>query len=173
MLFKEDITVLRFLCAFMCFFSVVQAAECSLEEFASFGKELSNSKFPEGLPRVIDSDISAFLGKIELSKEDLSVEFVEFVKAYGHMVFPARTLLMLQSMFHEFTVPLVLTAWEEGVPTTHLPFCNDNSDYYCIDLKAGGVYLWSHDLEKFTEDMWVSFNSWVLEDWLPLMKLGV
>jgi hypothetical protein len=134
------------------------------------GQELRNARFPEGLPETTEADIDALTSKLGLAAipDQLRLFFLNF----SHKVYPARTLVTPQARFHETAVGIIQAAWDTGVPKTHLPFCEDNSDYYCINLIDGSVGLWSHETKTFADDYyWESFVDWVQKDWAPLFEI--
>jgi len=143
-----------------------------LEQLSQLAIPIKNNTFPNGLPFCAAEDIEAF--KERLNIETLPSEFVKFVRSYGHYVFKRRNIIFLQTHFQDTqTLPLVLHAWEASVPKTHLPFCYDNGDYYCLNLQDGTVHFWNNNSKSFSEkasDTWHSFYDWIEKDWLPLMK---
>ncbi len=44
-----------------------------------------------------------------------------------------------------------------------LPFCEDNSDYYCLNEK-GEVVFWSHN--GTTDEKWPDLATWIKEVWV-------
>ncbi|MEA2635772.1 MAG: hypothetical protein QOH92_2539 [Chloroflexota bacterium] len=53
-------------------------------------------------------------------------------------------------------------AWETGVPRDWLPFCDDNSDYYCVD--GNEVRYWSHN--GATDEHWPDLGTWIDRVWI-------
>ena len=64
---------------------------------------------------------------------------------------------------HLDLVNVTESAWQAGVPQDHLPFCEDNGDYYCLTPDRG-VVLWSHD-GRFS-GRWASLADWIQQVWL-------
>src|SRR6266496_4481376 len=48
--------------------------------------------------------------------------------AYGTL----EPAVVIPDCGHLDLVEMVQTAWEVGVPRDHLPFCENNGDYYCL-----------------------------------------
>lgn len=71
--------------------------------------------------------------------------------------------LVIPECGHLNLVVVVQTAWETGVPRDHLPFCQDNGDYYCL-TPDHRIVLWSHD-GLFT-GRWPDLAHWIHEVWL-------
>lgn len=55
------------------------------------------------------------------------------------------------------------TAWDSGVPKDHLPFCEDNGNYYCL-TPDHRVVLWSHD--GLFAGQWPDLANWIEEVWI-------
>ena len=53
-------------------------------------------------------------------------------------------------------------AWEIGVPRDWLPFCDDNSDYFCVD--GNKVRYWSHNGD--TDEHWPDLGTWIDRVWI-------
>ena len=79
--------------------------------------------------------------------------------AYGTL----EPAVVIPDCGHLDLVELVQTAWEVGVPRDHLPFCEDNGDYYCLTPDSG-VVLWSHD--GLFSGRWPDLAHWIQEVWL-------
>jgi hypothetical protein len=60
-------------------------------------------------------------------------------------------------------VEMVQNARESGVPKDHLPFCEDNGDYYCLTPDSR-VVLWSHD--GLFSGRWSDLSQWIQKVWL-------
>lgn len=71
----------------------------------------------------------------------------------------------------EITVPgsptylprVIAGARAVGIPSTLLPFCEDNGDYYCMRCD-GVVEFWSHNGR--TIEVWQNLAAWVHEVWI-------
>lgn len=57
----------------------------------------------------------------------------------------------------------VQEARQQGVPTSWLPICEDNSDYYCL-LEDGSIRYWSHHGE--TKESWENLAAWIKDVWI-------
>ena len=151
-------------------------AAYSIEDaLGSFASDVINQGFPSGIPQCTDRDLQSL--KAQLNIESIPIELESFFMNFGHKSLSCRQVVRPQSIFHNHptqgTVTIITKAWEYGVPTEYLPFCLDNSDYYCIHRQTGQVRFWSCDSETFSDnpnDMWESFNEWVVKDWIPLMS---
>jgi hypothetical protein len=64
---------------------------------------------------------------------------------------------------HRDLMESATAAWDTwGVPRNWLPFCEDNSDFYCLD--GDMVRFWSHD--GATEESWPDLATWIVEVWI-------
>jgi hypothetical protein len=64
---------------------------------------------------------------------------------------------------HTYLPRVIASARAYGVPKELLPICEDNADFYCLDL-AGVVRFWAHD--GAVDRSWPSLASWLEEVWL-------
>lgn len=146
-------------------------AASSIEDLLTpFARSSVNKVFPEGVPRCTSEDLQELEAKLNLR---IPFELVSFYRNYAHVGFTCFEVVLPQTIFHEHTIKTINQAWEHGISKDFLPFCRDGSDYYCIHLETGQVRFWSHDLETFSDnpnDMWNSFNEWVVNDWIRLMR---
>lgn len=141
------------------------------EDLLQLGFPVINKGFPAGLPFCAEDDLVLFAQLLNIS--NIPHELKSFLLKFSHLRYTGRNVITPQTVFQEHTVEMITTAWSRGVPKDYLPFCYDNSDYYCISLVTGRVRFWSHDEEAFSDninDMWGSFNEWVSKDWIPAMK---
>ncbi|RUO80373.1 SMI1/KNR4 family protein [Idiomarina tyrosinivorans] len=60
-------------------------------------------------------------------------------------------------------IKIAKNAWQEGVPESWLPICEDNGNYYCITAD-GDVRYWSHDGP--TDERWPDLATWIESVWL-------
>ncbi len=139
-----------------------------------FAQSSANEVFPKGLPMCTSEDLQELEGALNIT---MPTELASFYRNFAHVDFTCFEILSPQSIFHNHptqgTVTIITEAWERGVPREYLPFCYDNADYYCIHLETGHVRFWSYHELAFSDnpkDMWDSFNDWVVNDWIPLMK---
>lgn len=139
-----------------------------------FARSSVNKIFPEGLPKCTPEDLQKLEGVLNIT---LPTELASFYRNFAHVDFTCFEILSPQAIFHNHptqgTLTVITEAWKDGVPREYLPFCLDNSDYYCIHLQTGRVRFWSHHEQAFSDspnDMWNSFNEWVVNDWIPLMR---
>jgi hypothetical protein len=79
--------------------------------------------------------------------------------AYGTL----EPAVVIPDCGHLGLVEMVQTAWEVGVPRDHLPFCEDNGDYYCLTPDSR-VVLWSHD--GLFSGRWPDLAHWIQEVWI-------
>ncbi len=79
--------------------------------------------------------------------------------AYGTL----EPAVVIPDCGHLDLVEMVQTAWEVGVPRDHLPFCENNGDYYCLTPDSR-VVLWSHD--GLFSGRWPDLSHWIQEVWL-------
>jgi hypothetical protein len=79
--------------------------------------------------------------------------------AYGTL----EPAVVIPDCGHLGLVEMVQTAWEVGVPREHLPFCEDNGDYYCVTPDSR-VVLWSHD--GLFSGRWPDLAHWIQEVWI-------
>lgn len=79
--------------------------------------------------------------------------------AYGTL----EPAVVIPDCGHLDLVAMVQTAWEVGVPRDHLPFCEDNGDYYCLTPDSR-VVLWSHD--DLFSGRWPDLAHWIQNVWL-------
>ena len=133
-----------------------------------------NDIFPEGMPKCTHEDLKALEAQLNVH---IPPQLEAFYRNFAHVHFTNFEILSPQSIFHNHptqgTVTVITEAWKLGVSHAYLPFCYDNADYYCIHLETGHVRFWSYHELAFSDnpkDMWDSFNDWVVEDWIPLMK---
>ena len=54
--------------------------------------------------------------------------------------------------------------WSLGVPREHLPFCEDNGNYFCI-THDGHVTYWDHDGASGYSST-ASFAEWITDIWI-------
>jgi hypothetical protein len=64
---------------------------------------------------------------------------------------------------HTHFPDLLASAREYGVPQELIPFCEDNSDFYCLD-SSGKVLFWSHD--GATDESWPDLATWIKDVWI-------
>ncbi|QOL19465.1 SMI1/KNR4 family protein [Candidatus Bodocaedibacter vickermanii] len=148
----------------------------SIEDLLTpLARDIVNQGFPTGIPCCTDKDLQTL--KAQLSIESIPNELQSFFMNFGHKRFTCMQVVRPQSIFHNHptqgTVTMITEAWKFGVSREYLPFCYDNADYYCIHLETGQVRFWSYHELAFSDnprDMWDSFNDWVVNDWIPLMK---
>lgn len=141
------------------------------DALSPFAGDVINEGFPSGIPHCTDNDLRVL--KAQLSIESIPIELESFFITFGHKSLSCRQVVRPQSIFHKYTIKTIAQAWEYGVSQDYFPFCRDNSDYYCIHLSTGKVRFWSYHEQAFSDnpnDMWTSFNDWVVNDWIPLMK---
>ena len=79
--------------------------------------------------------------------------------AYGTL----EPAVVIPDCGHLGLVGMVQTAWAVGVPRDHLPFCEDNGDYYCLTPDSQ-VVLWSHD--GLFSGRWPDLAHWIQEVWI-------
>jgi hypothetical protein len=152
-----------------------QSQAASMEDkLTPFAISSVNKVFPDGLPKCTSEDLKSLEAQLNVQ---IPTELAVFYQKFAQVRFTCYEILSPQSIFHnhltEGTVTIITEAWKRGVPREYLPFCYDNADYYCIHLETGQVRFWSHDSETFSDnpnDMWASFNEWILKDWIPLMR---
>jgi len=61
-------------------------------------------------------------------------------------------------------LPLVVSdARAMGVPDDLLPICEDNGDYFCVDV-VGTVRYWSHN--GATDESWPTVAQWIHDVWI-------
>ena len=56
--------------------------------------------------------------------------------------------------------------WSMGVPKDHLPFCEDNGNYFTLS-STGALGYFDHD-DNTHQVFDVEFKDWILEDWLEI-----
>jgi hypothetical protein len=140
------------------------------DALSPFARSTVNVVLPEGLPRCMPEDLKALEAQLNIC---IPSELASFFMNFAHVGFTNFEVVLPQTRFHESTIKTITQAWDRGVPKNYLPFCRDSSEYYCIHLETGQVRFWSHDSETFSDnqnDMWDSFNAWVLKAWIPLMR---
>jgi hypothetical protein len=64
---------------------------------------------------------------------------------------------------HTYLPSVVEGARAMGVPGELLPICEDNGDYYCMQLD-GRVVDWSHN--GVTDESWPNLAAWISDVWL-------
>ena len=55
------------------------------------------------------------------------------------------------------------TARSMGLPTSLLPICEDNGDYFCLDA-TGCVVFWDHN--GGSDESWSNLADWIEDVWL-------
>ncbi len=53
--------------------------------------------------------------------------------------------------------------WEQGVPSTWLPFCYDDGDYFCFN-ENNNIVFWSHNGPS--DEKWKNLAHWIEEVWI-------
>jgi hypothetical protein len=79
--------------------------------------------------------------------------------AYGAL----EPAVVIPDCGHLDLVEMVQAAREVGVPKDHLPFCEENGDYYCL-IPDSRVVRWSHD--GLFSGRWPDLSHWIQEVWL-------
>lgn len=64
---------------------------------------------------------------------------------------------------HTYLPKVIKSARDFGVPKDLLPFCEDNSDFYCLEA-SGAVVFWSHDCSS--DENWPSLADWIEREWI-------
>lgn len=64
---------------------------------------------------------------------------------------------------HTHLPSVIESARKYGLPDKLLPFCEDNSDYYCLN-ESGEVIFWSHN--GISDDKWPSLADWIIDVWI-------
>ena len=54
-------------------------------------------------------------------------------------------------------------AWDYGVPKDLTPICEDNADYFCLNID-GEVVFWSQD--GITDEKWEDLATWIHDVWI-------
>jgi len=63
-----------------------------------------------------------------------------------------------------YLVNIAKDAWAKmRVPRDLLPICEDNADYYCINID-GEVVFWSHN--GISNERWKDLATWIKEVWI-------
>lgn len=79
--------------------------------------------------------------------------------AYGTL----EPAVVIPDCGHLSLVEIARRAWQAGVPRDHLPFCEDNGDYYCFS-PDGRIVLWSHD--RLFSGSWPDLAHWIQQVWI-------
>jgi hypothetical protein len=64
---------------------------------------------------------------------------------------------------HLSLVKIAQAAWRFGVPKDFLPFCEDNSNYYCF-ATDGRIIFWCHD--GLSSESWSDLAHWIQQVWI-------
>lgn len=66
---------------------------------------------------------------------------------------------------HTDLAAIIADARTWGVPTELLPFCQANSNFYCL-AEGGSVAYWAHDGGLQKRETWPSLAAWIESVWL-------
>lgn len=58
------------------------------------------------------------------------------------------------------------SGWSMGIPKNHLPFCQDNGNYFTLSSEGEQGY-YDHDDDTHTVYD-AEFKDWIIEDWLDI-----
>ncbi len=94
----------------------------------------------------------------------LPAEFKEFLMSVSDVVYGAiEPVTVTDPSMHTYLPEVAATAWNDGLPRTHIPLCEFRGGYYCIE-EDGTVSFWHHN--EFVEEQWDSVWLWVEDVWL-------
>lgn len=120
-----------------------------------------NEAVPRPLALPTEAQVAAMEEALGLS---FHTEYRAFLLSGSDVVFgtiePA-TITAPES--HTYLPKVIESARDFGVPEDLFPFCEDNSDFYCLDA-AGEVVFWSHDCSS--EESWPSLADWIEQEWI-------
>lgn len=119
-------------------------------------------KLPKERPLPTDEVIAAYEHKLGL---DFTDEYKYFLKEASNSLLNGKDVLQLTSNMNSSRELLTVydEAKKQGLPKDWLPFCEDNSDYYCL-LKDGSVKFWSHN--GISDEKWESLADWIRKVWI-------
>ena len=66
---------------------------------------------------------------------------------------------------HTYLLKVLANAQRCNVPQDVLPFCEDNSDFFCL-LPSGEVRYWSDDSNGFNDERWPNLAAWIMQVWI-------
>jgi len=122
-------------------------------------------KLNESVPRPLPLPSNRDVEEVELG---LGVTFSPEYRAYllnasDVVLGTLEPATITEPESHTHLPEVVATARDFGVPTQLLPFCGDNSDFYCL-TPTGEVVFWSHN--GLSEESWPSLAAWIFQVWI-------
>jgi hypothetical protein len=133
----------------------------TLEQAIAHLRELAE-EVPEPAALPTEFDISQVEDQLGIT---LHPDHRKFLLQAGDVVFGAMEPATVKDPDAHTHLPTIAEeAWDLGVPRKLLPICEDNGDYYCIDLKSGKIRFWSND--GVTEDNWPNLATWIEDVWI-------
>lgn len=114
---------------------------------------------PPRLPTI--DEVDSIENKLGISfHPDLKKYLLEASDVFvGHL----EPITVTEPESHTHILNVLEDARDMGVPEELFPFCEDNSDFYCLNNK-GEVVFWSHD--GTTDEKWPNLANWVEEVWI-------
>ncbi len=106
--------------------------------------------------------------EVELMEEKLGVTFPpdyrRFLLNCSDVCFGTlEPATIIEPKSHTYLPDVLVTARAAGVPKHLFPFCEDNSNFFCL-TRNGEVAYWSHD--GAATEVWESLASWIEKVWL-------
>jgi hypothetical protein len=118
-----------------------------------------NEPVPKPAPLPTEADVSAAERKLGLK---FPADFRSYLLEASDVVYGTKEPCQIAPGRHRDLSTTAQEAWQQGVPRTWLPFCEDNGDYYCLDGSV--VRYWSH--EGSVDEHWPDLATWIVQVWI-------
>ncbi len=121
-----------------------------------------NEEVPKPLRLPTEAEVAAVENRLGVK---FHPDYRQYLLEASDVVFGAlEPAIVIPDAGHLSLIRMVETARDEmEVPRNLLPFCEDNSDYYCL-TETGAIEFWAHD--GTTDDKWPDLATWIKEVWI-------
>jgi hypothetical protein len=124
--------------------------------------ELRRRKISVPLPPRLPTEVEVQRAEHALGRS-FPADYRRYLLEASDVVFSTlEPAVVIPDMGHLDLVEMARDAWAFGVPEGLLPFCEDNSDYFCLDDRR--VVYWSHN--GVAHESWPDLATWIMDVWI-------